>query len=150
MRPGRIYIAPPDYHLIVEPGVVRLTRGPRENRFRPAIDPLFRSAAQVYGPAAIGVVLSGNLDDGTGGLRAIKELGGIAIVQDPNDAQFPSMPRSALRHVSIDHCVRLSDMSSLLNRLATTEAEAAGAPVSRSLGTENSTNFEERRCLRRA
>lgn len=124
LRPGRIYVAPPDYHLIVEPGVVRLTRGLREDRFRPAVDALFRSAAQVYGPAAIGVVLSGNFDDGTGGLCAIKKLGGIAIVQDPSDAVFPSMPRSALQHVSVDHCVRLSDMASLLNRLATTEAYA--------------------------
>ena len=133
LRPGRIYVAPPDYHLIVEPGAVRLTGGPRESWFRPAIDPLFRSAAQVYGPAAIGVVLNGNLDDGTGGLQAIKELGGVAIVQDPSDAMFSSMPCSALRHVNVDHCVRVSDMASLLNRLATTEAKAAGAPGRRSL-----------------
>jgi chemotaxis response regulator CheB len=95
LRPGRIHGAPPDYHVIVEPVVVRLSRDPRESRFRPAIDPLFRSAAQVYGPAAIGVVLSGNVDEWTAGLRAVKELGGIAIVQDPSDALFPSMPRSA-------------------------------------------------------
>lgn len=123
LRPRCIYVAPPDHHLMVEPGVVRLTRGPRENRFRPAIDPLFRSAAQVYGPAAIGVVLSGDLDDGTAGLWAIKQLGGIAIVQDPGEALFPSMPQSALQYVNVDHCVRLSDMASVLNRLAATEAD---------------------------
>ena len=85
--------------LLVEPGRVASTKGPRENRFRPAIDPLFRSAAQVYGPGAIGVILTGSLDDGTAGLWAIKQLGGIAMVQDPGDALFPSMPRSALEHV---------------------------------------------------
>jgi two-component system chemotaxis response regulator CheB len=127
LRPGRIYVAPPDRHLIVGPGVVRLTTGSRENGFRPAIDPLFRSTAQVYGPEAIGVVLSGNLHDGTRGLGAIKDLGGVAIVHDPSDALFPSMPRNALQHVNVDHCVRLSDMASLLNRLATTETEAASA-----------------------
>src|SRR5215216_1470714 len=92
LRPGQIYVAPPDFHLLIEPGRVRLSKGPKENRFRPAIDPLFRSAAQVYGPAAIGVILTGNLDDGAAGLWAIKKLGGMAIVQDPSDAMFPSMP----------------------------------------------------------
>jgi two-component system chemotaxis response regulator CheB len=133
LRPSRIYVAPPDHDLIVELGGVRLTRGARENRFRPAIDSLFRSAAQVYGHVVIGVVLSGSLDDGTAGLWAIKHLGGIAIVQDPRDARFPSMPRSALQHVNVDHCVRLSDMAPLLNRLATTGAEAVGVPGPRSL-----------------
>src|SRR4029078_1878243 len=103
--PGRVYVAPPDYHLLLEPGRVRVTKGPRENLFRPAIDPLFRSAAQVYGPAAIGVVLSGNLDDGTAGLWAIKRLGGTAVVQDPDDALFDGMPRSAIERVAIDHVV---------------------------------------------
>jgi two-component system chemotaxis response regulator CheB len=97
----------------------------------------------VCGPATIGVVLSGNLDDGTAGLRAIKELGGIAIVQDPGDAQFPSMPRSALQYVNVDHCICLGDMASLLNRLATVEAEAV-APGRRSFDGEQSTYFEER------
>src|SRR5919112_699348 len=105
LRPGHIYVAPPDYHLLVEPGKLRVTKGPRENRFRPAIDPLFRSAAQVYGPAVVGVVLTGNLDDGTAGLWAIKQLGGTAVVQDPRDAPAPSMPASALRGVRVDHCV---------------------------------------------
>src|SRR6266511_261175 len=121
---GRIYVPPPDFHLVVEPGRVRVTKGPRENRFRPAIDPLFRSAAQVYGHAAIGVILTGNLDDGTAGLWTSKQLGGVAIVQDPIDALFPSMPRSALAHVNVDHRVPLSDIPPLLVRLTATPSEA--------------------------
>ncbi|HEX6974526.1 MAG TPA: chemotaxis protein CheB [Vicinamibacterales bacterium] len=111
---GHVYVAPPDYHLVVEPGVVRLTRGPRENRFRPAVDPLFRTAAQAYGPGAIGVVLTGNLDDGTAGLAAIKQLGGTAVVQDPESAAYPSMPRSALLHVPVDHCLPVERIGELL------------------------------------
>jgi two-component system chemotaxis response regulator CheB len=117
LRGGRIYVAPPDVHLLIEPGRVRLTKGPRENRFRPAIDPLFRSAAQVYGPAAIGVILTGNLDDGTAGLWAIKRLGGTAVVQDPDDALFPSMPEHALRAVAVDHRVPLREIAPLLVQL---------------------------------
>jgi two-component system, chemotaxis family, protein-glutamate methylesterase/glutaminase len=123
LQAGRIYVAPPDFHLLIEPGRVRITKGPRENRFRPAIDPLFRSAAQVYGPRAIGVVLTGNLDDGTAGLYAIKQLGGVAVVQDPADAMFPSMPDSALRYVNVDHVVALRDMAPLLTRLAAADRE---------------------------
>src|SRR3954464_3473658 len=96
LKPGHIYVAPPDSHMLVEPGILRVTKGPRENRFRPAIDPLFRSAAQVYGPGSIGVLLTGSLDDGTAGLWTVKQLGGIAIVQDPADALFPSMPQNAI------------------------------------------------------
>ena len=114
LAPGTIYVAPPDSHLLVEPGTLRLTKGPKENRFRPAIDPLFRSAAQVYGPAVIGVILTGNLDDGTAGLWAIKHLGGIAVVQDPSDAMFPGMPRSALEHVDSDYVVRLTEIGPLI------------------------------------
>jgi two-component system chemotaxis response regulator CheB len=128
LQPARIYVAPPDHHLIVEPGRVRLTRGPRENRFRPAIDPLFRSAAQVYGPGAIGVILTGNLDDGTAGLWTVKGLGGIAIVQDPADAQFPSMPANALEYVAVDHRVPLREIPALLVRLT---AEPLTAPARR-------------------
>jgi two-component system, chemotaxis family, protein-glutamate methylesterase/glutaminase len=126
----RIYVAPPDCHLVIEPGRVRATKGPRENRFRPAIDPLFRSAAQVYGPAAVGVILTGNLDDGTAGLATIKQLGGIAVVQDPADALFPSMPLSALQHVKVDHQSSLADLPDLLVRLtATPLADAGGFTV---------------------
>src|SRR4051794_31401736 len=117
LKTGRIYVAPPDSHIVLEPGRVKATKGPRENRFRPAIDPLFRSAAQVYGPRAIGVILTGNLDDGTAGLATIKQLGGIAVVQDPDDALYPSMPASALHHVAVDHRVPLTRIAPLLVRL---------------------------------
>jgi len=111
---GRIYVAPPDRHLILEDGLVRVTRGPKENRFRPAIDPLFRSAAYHYGADAIGIILSGALDDGTSGLWTIKQRGGIAIVQDPRDAEVPSMPQNAIREVEVDHVVPLEAMGELL------------------------------------
>ena len=126
LKNGVIYVASPDCHLVVEPGRVRSTKGPRENRFRPAIDPLFRSAAQVYGPAAIGVVLTGSLDDGTAGLATIKQLGGIAVVQDPNDAMYPSMPESALRHVAVDYRVALADLAPLLVQLTTANLQERG------------------------
>lgn len=125
--PGRIYIPPSDTHLLIEPGRVHITRGPKENRFRPAIDPLFRSAAQVYGPAAIGVILTGNLDDGTAGLWAIKALGGTTVVQDPKDALCPSMPESAIRHVHVDHRVPLTQVAPLLVRLVAASAESIPA-----------------------
>ena len=117
LEAGHVYVAPPDHHLVIEPGALAVTRGPKENRFRPAIDPLFRSAAQAYGAAAIGVILTGNLDDGTAGLAAIKRLGGIAVVQDPQDAQFPSMPGSAAAHVDVDHIATLAEIPPLLERL---------------------------------
>lgn len=125
--PGCVYVAPPDYHMLIEPGKVCLSRGPKENRFRPAIDPLFRSAAQVYGPRVIGVVLTGGLDDGTAGLWAVKQLGGTAIVQDPHDALAPSMPASALKFVAVDHCVLLSEIAPLLVKLTETAEDKKGA-----------------------
>ena len=129
IAPGRIYVPPPDHHLLVEGSVARATRGPRENRFRPAVDPLFRSAAQAYGSRVIGVILTGGMDDGTAGLFAVKKLGGTAIVQDPHDALVASMPLSALKHVvEVDHCVRLVELPSLLVRLTGERAEEKGAP----------------------
>jgi two-component system chemotaxis response regulator CheB len=122
-------VAPPDFHLVVEPGIVRVTKGPRENRFRPAIDPLFRSAGQVYGPAAIGVILTGSLDDGTDWLSAIKRLGGCAIVQDPMEALFPSMPQHAIDHVEVDYILPLAQIAPMLVRLTAAAVEPAASAV---------------------
>jgi two-component system chemotaxis response regulator CheB len=114
-RHGRIYCAPPDHHLMLEAdGRMRIVRGPKENRSRPAVDPLFRSAALAFGPRVIGVVLSGGLDDGTAGLRGIKMCGGTAIVQDLADALVSSMPANALRHVSVDYCRPAREIGPLL------------------------------------
>ena len=114
---NRIYVAPPDRHLLLENGFVRVSRGPKENRFRPAVDPLFRSAAYIYGPRVIGVVLSGGLDDGTAGLWTIKSRGGIAIVQEPAEAEVSSMPENALAAVAVDYRVTIAELAPLLVRL---------------------------------
>jgi two-component system chemotaxis response regulator CheB len=115
--PAHIYVAPPDHHLIVQEGYLRVTRGLRENRVRPAIDPLFRSAAVAYGARVVGVVLTGMQNDGTAGLLAVKRCGGIAVVQDPTDALYPDMPLSALEYVEVDYCVPLLKIGPLLYRL---------------------------------
>ncbi len=117
VEPGVIYVARPDHHLLVEDGRVLVTRGPKENRFRPAIDALFRSAAYTYGPRVIGVVLTGYLDDGTSGLWTVQHLGGLAVVQDPLDAQSPAMPANALAFVTADYVVPLAGLGALLTRL---------------------------------
>ncbi len=114
---GRIYVAPPDRHMLLEEGRIRITRGPKENRFRPAVDPLFRSAAYAYGAQVIGIILSGALDDGTSGLWTVKRRGGVAIVQHPRDAAVASMPESALREVEVDYNVPVAEMPALLERL---------------------------------
>jgi two-component system chemotaxis response regulator CheB len=118
LRKGQIYIAPPDHHLIVLDGAMMLSRGPRENWARPAIDPLFRCAAKAHDGRVIGVILTGGLNDGTAGLREVRARGGIAVVQQPSDAVSPMMPISALRHAGADYCVPLADIPSLLHRLA--------------------------------
>lgn len=122
---GHIYLAPPDRHLLLSDGRTILTRGPRENRSRPAIDPLFRSAAVAYGPRVIGVILSGMLDDGTAGLSAVKRCGGVAVVQDPDDALFSEMPQNAIDYVDVDHIERLQDLPQLLLRLVGEESGPA-------------------------
>jgi len=122
---GKVYVARPDHHLVLEQGRVRVVHGPTENGCRPAVDPLFRSAARVYGPRVVGVVLTGALDDGTAGLAAVKEAGGIAIVQDPDEAFAPSMPRSARALVAVDHVLSVRDMGLLITELT---REETGAP----------------------
>jgi len=120
LRPGHIYVAPPDLHLMVADGAARLHRGPKEHHTRPAIDPLFLSAALAQGPAVIGIVLSGTMEDGTAGLQAIKACGGIAIVQEPSDAQAP-----------VDHCLPVDAMPELLVSLVNApivRAEAGPKP----------------------
>ena len=128
IRRGVVYVARPDHHLLLEKETVRVTHGPRENGWRPAIDPLFRSAAVSHGSRVIGIVLTGMLDDGTAGLLAIKRCGGIAIAQDPHDAAYPGMPQSAIDNVPVDHRSALKDMGELLKRLAH-EAAGASPPV---------------------
>ena len=118
---GFIYVAPPDHHLLIDDGFVAVKRGPKENGFRPSIDALFRSAAYTYGAGAIGVVLSGALHDGTSGLWSIKRLGGIAIVQQPDQARYPSMPRSALEYVDADYKTQSNEIGPLLARLTQTQ-----------------------------
>lgn len=125
---GRIYVAPPDHHLLIEDGKMLVTRGPKENRFRPAVDPLFRSAAYAHGARVIGIILSGALDDGTAGLWTVKQYGGIAIVQNPKEAEVSSMPESAMNQVKVDYCVGVAEMGPLLVRL-TESPLSQNAPV---------------------
>jgi two-component system, chemotaxis family, protein-glutamate methylesterase/glutaminase len=120
LLPGGVLIGPPDHHLIVQDGCVRLWKGPQENRQRPAVDQLFRSAAAVYGASVVGVVLSGALDDGAAGLGAIKTAGGLAIVQAPADAAVPDMPRNALEYVAVDYALPAPEIAALLVRLVGT------------------------------
>jgi two-component system chemotaxis response regulator CheB len=118
LAPGMIYVAPPDHHLLVEPGRLQLFKGPKEHHVRPAIDPLFRSAALAYGPAVTGVILSGNLNDGAEGLKEVKRRGGVAIVQDPRTADYPSMPLAACKRVAVDHVVPVWRIATLLSMTA--------------------------------
>jgi two-component system chemotaxis response regulator CheB len=127
-EPGTVYVAPADRHLLVDGKSLHVVRGPRENGARPAIDPLFRSAAAHHGPRVVGIVLTGLRDDGSAGLHAIQRSGGVAVVQDPADAAFPDMPRSALRHVAADHVVPLESMGGLMVRLAQEPAPEVGPP----------------------
>jgi two-component system chemotaxis response regulator CheB len=132
LKPGCILVAPPDHHMLVTDGHVELTRGPRENWARPAIDPLFRTAAEVFGPDVAGVILSGRLNDGTAGLYEIKRRGGIAIIQDPQEAEASGMPQSARDNVAIDYCLPVAEIPELLDKLAReapTPFKLAGDPI---------------------
>ena len=123
MEQGCIYIAPPDHHMLLQKGnKIAVKRGPKENRFRPSVDALFRSAALFYGPRVIGVVLSGLLDDGTSGMWNIKRSGGLAIVQDPEEALYSSMPKNVLQYVEVDHVAPSSGIGGLLSSLITQQA----------------------------
>jgi two-component system, chemotaxis family, protein-glutamate methylesterase/glutaminase len=121
---NRIYVAPPDHHLLIEPEHIHLSHGPKENRTRPAVNPLFRSAALAYDGRVTGVIMTGLLDDGVAGLAEIKRKGGVAVVEDPTTALFPSMPLNALHRVEVDHIVPLPAIGALLAQLATTDRGA--------------------------
>jgi two-component system chemotaxis response regulator CheB len=127
--PGRIYVAPPDNHLLVRRGFIEVVRGPRENGHRPAVDPLFRSASWSYGSRVVGVVLSGYLDCGTAGLMSVKARGGVAVVQKPNSATAPGMPRSALERVAVDHVIQPAELPGLLARLTAEQAPVTPRPT---------------------
>jgi two-component system chemotaxis response regulator CheB len=131
LRRGHVYVARPDFQLIVTPRAVRVLRGPRENGFRPAVDPLFRTAARAFGARVIGIVLSGALDDGTYGLSVIKQGGGTAIAQDPDEADISSMPLSAIRHVDVDYVLRAGNIAPLLVQLTSEEAAGGQAMAQR-------------------
>lgn len=130
---GQIYVAPPDMQMLVRQGYVHVTRGPKENGHRPSVDTLFRSAARAYGPRVIGLVLTGQLDCGTAGLLSIKARGGIALAQDPDEAEAPSMPRSAARHVLLDGVATLRMLGPRLAELVRTSADAAANAMPRAI-----------------
>jgi two-component system chemotaxis response regulator CheB len=126
VRHGVITVAVNDHHLLFEKNSLRLARGPRENRARPSIDACLRSAALEFGPRVIGVVLTGNLDDGTAGLWAVKDRGGVTITQSPEEAAFPSMPRNALANAPVDHVVTVAELAGVLAKLTQEPVAPAG------------------------
>ena len=132
LLPGEVLIAPPDRHLTVElhdgHARARLWHGPKENHTRPAIDPLFRSAAATFDGKVIATILTGYLDDGTAGLSAVKACGGHAIVQDPDDAQVPDMPASAISYVAVDDVLPLLEIAPLLASLAQVPPRSGDGP----------------------
>jgi two-component system, chemotaxis family, protein-glutamate methylesterase/glutaminase len=132
IRNGYVYVAPPDYHLVVESERVHLSHGPREHRFRPAIDPLFRSAVDHFRANTIGVVLSGHMADGTHGLSRIKQAGGTTIVQDPDEAEVPAMPLNAMRQVAVDYVLPVEEMARVIMGLLTNHRRAPESQPARS------------------
>src|SRR4051812_22577036 len=138
IQKGRIYVAPPDHHLLVEKNQIFVKKGPKENRFRPSIDTLFRSAAYSYGSRVMGIILSGMLDDGTSGMWTIKHLGGICLIQDRKDAMFESMPQNVTHFVDVDYEVSCDEMGALVAKLINEpakEEEPAAIDIKR-LSTE--------------
>ncbi|HEY3700057.1 MAG TPA: chemotaxis protein CheB [Spongiibacteraceae bacterium] len=132
---GMIYVAPPDHHLLLRAQSIHLSHGPKENGTRPAADPMFRSAARMFGGRVIGVVLSGMLDDGSAGLEAIKARSGITIAQDPATALFPDMPKNAIARGVVDHIAPIDELAPLLVQLVQTPS-ANAEPMSRTLEVE--------------
>lgn len=143
---GRIYVAPPDRHLLVRRGFMSVVLEPKENWTRPAIDPLFRTAALAYGKRVIGVVLSGALDDGTAGLIQVKKQGGVAIVQDPKEARMPSMPQNAINRVAVDHILPVANMACVLNdQLSTYSTEQK--PKQEMVSGKVDSHFPFKKCI---
>jgi two-component system, chemotaxis family, protein-glutamate methylesterase/glutaminase len=140
---GTIYVAPPDHHLMLLGERMRVTRGPRVNGHRPAIDPLFRSAARQFGPRVIGVVLSGVLDDGTAGMVNIKLHGGTTIVQSPSDALYPGMPTSVLERVAVDHAATAAGIADLLTTLTSEQIEIDSKTGGNAAMPKNNLELEE-------
>lgn len=138
IRDGQLYVAPPDYHLVVDDRRVHLSHGPREHRFRPAIDPLFRTAARHFGARTIGIVLSGHMADGTHGLTLVKQAGGITMVQDPDEAEVPSMPLNAMRRVAVDYVLPVEEMPRVIMGWVNRSSSRRGSPAPR-LKTERTT-----------
>jgi two-component system, chemotaxis family, protein-glutamate methylesterase/glutaminase len=134
---GHIYVAPPDHHLLLKHEHIHLSRGPRENGHRPAIDPLFRSAAREFGARVVGVVLSGALDDGTAGLVAVKGRGGVCVAQDPEDALYQGMPTSAIERDHVDQVLPVPEIAALIATLAGESAPDVAPPVSELLKAED-------------
>jgi two-component system chemotaxis response regulator CheB len=143
LQSQRIYVAIPDHHLLIEADRVRLSRGPRESHARPSVDVLFRSAAYSAGRRVIGIVLTGLLDDGTAGLWAIKDRGGIAIVQSPTEAAYPSMPRSALQRVKVDYTLQIADIPNVLRSLTRERIETCERGMDNKLEIETRISLEE-------
>jgi two-component system chemotaxis response regulator CheB len=129
IQPGRIYVAPPNWHIVLTPNSVMPKEGPRQNRHRPSVDTLFRSAARAFGPRVVGVVLTGADDDGAAGLAAIKAAGGLAVIQDPEEALWADMPASALRQIDVDYRLPLAEIGPLLARLVTEDVTPSASPV---------------------
>ncbi len=141
VEPGTIYVAPPNYHMVLIDHHIQLKNSPKENRHRPAVDPLFRSAAQTHGENVIGIVLSGVMDDGTGGLIDIKQHGGIAVVQNLEDAMFSSMPASACRYVDVDYILPAHEIGKRLPQILVEAGTPTKQPIKLSHTPQNTINI---------